>query len=51
MSEVTTRDYDYKALVIEQEGESFFEPDVAYEFSNGRTFDNDPNGGIYEVTP
>lgn len=51
MSDVVTRDYDYRAMVIETEGESFYEIPVAYEFSTGRTFEDNPYGGIYEVEP
>lgn len=42
---------DMKALVLKEWGKKWNEPEVAYEFSNGRKFD-DPgvNGGPYTGT-
>lgn len=46
---VTTKPIDYAALVKKAEGEEWNKPEVAYEFSNNRKFnDSGSNGGIYE---
>jgi hypothetical protein len=47
MTDVTTKTYDWAAEVKEVEGDDFIVlPDV-YTFSNGRTFVEQPNSGIY----
>ena len=49
MSEPTTKEYDWKALVQEVEGERFKEKPVAYVFNSGkREFKSlEENGGVY----
>jgi hypothetical protein len=43
-----TRTLDYGALVRKAWGDQFHVPDIAYRFSNNRTFnDPAPNGGPY----
>lgn len=43
-----TRTVDYGAMVRKAWGDQFHVPDVAYRFSNNRTFnDPAPNGGVY----
>lgn len=46
-----TRLFDFKALVLKHWGKDYNKPDTAYEFSNGRKFD-DPGarGGPYTGT-
>lgn len=45
---VVAKPIDYAALVRKQEGEDWNKPEVAYEFSKGRKFnDSGSNGGIY----
>jgi hypothetical protein len=40
---------DYAALVRDLWGDEWKKPEVVYEFSNGRKFeDSGPNHGIYE---
>ncbi len=46
----TTRDYDFKSLVVKTDKEHY-EPDDCYEFSNDRKFkstDGSSESGIYE---
>lgn len=45
MSEVETAIVDWAQLVREHEDPD--EPEPEYEFSNGRTFDREPNRGVY----
>jgi hypothetical protein len=46
--DTSTRDYDWETLVRKVEGESFDDPPVAYQFSNGRTFKSPGEfGGVY----
>ena len=45
----TIRHYDYAALIRELWGEGWGKPDVAYEFSNDRKYDDSgAHSGIYE---
>jgi len=45
---VTTKPIDYAALVRKVEGEDYKKKETAYEFSNGRKFeDTGSNGGPY----
>lgn len=49
MSGASTKDYDWKALVEEAEGEDFRKPPVAYLFSDGKKkfLSPEENGGVY----
>jgi len=52
MSEVTSKDFSWEALVKEAEGEAFYEKPVVYEFNGGeREFREQDPHGPYEVTP
>jgi len=44
----TTKEIDWASLVKEAEGERLYERDVAYTFSNGRTFKEEDPHGPYE---
>jgi hypothetical protein len=46
-----TRQLDYAAEVRKQWGPAFYEPDVAYQFSNGRQFKSTDgsDGGVYGI--
>ena len=49
VSETTSKEYDWKALVQEVEGERLKEKPIAYEFHGGkRVFrSREENGGVY----
>lgn len=44
------REINYGALVRQQWGDEWLRPDIAYRFSNGRTFDNPNPGALYNGT-
>ena len=44
----TSQDYQWAELVKEVEGAAYYERPVQYEFSNGRTFKEQQDSGIYE---
>lgn len=49
MSDVTFRTINWAQLVQKVEGDEFKKPEVVYEFSNGRKFeDSGPDGSFYE---
>lgn len=47
---VTTRSYSFRSEVLKKWGPEYNKPDVAYRFSNGRTFDSTDRAtsGIYK---
>jgi hypothetical protein len=49
-NKVQSRDIDYAALVRKQWGKEWTKPDIAYEMSNGRTFESTDatESGIYK---
>ena len=52
MDTVTTRDVDWESLVSKAWGKEYIKPEVAYEFSNGRKFEDttEQGGSFYEPT-
>jgi len=40
----TTRDYSYKSLIVKIDKEHF-DPDICYEFSNGKKFESTDRNG------
>ena len=52
MSEVTSKDFSWEALVKEHEGQDFYEKPVVYEFDGGkREFTEPLNHTIEAPTP
>jgi hypothetical protein len=44
---VRTRTLDWKEMVQRSWGKEWTKPEPAYEFSNDRKFEDNPNGGPY----
>ena len=51
-NKVQTRDFDWKSLVSKSWGKDYKKPDTAYEFSNGRKFEDttEQGGSFYQRT-
>jgi hypothetical protein len=49
-NKVQSRDIDYSSLVRRQWGKEYKKPDTAYEFSNGRKFEDttEQGGSFYQ---
>lgn len=45
---VHSKVFDWKAEVLKREGKEWAKPEPAYEFSNGRKFNEPTNGGPYQ---
>ena len=48
---VSSRTYNWLSMVMEKWGAEFNKPDIAYELSNGRTFESTDQGttGFYKA--
>jgi hypothetical protein len=44
---VRVREFDWAQLVRDKWGKDWTKPEPAYEFSGGRTMDDNPRGGPY----